>query len=281
MRSDVWPTTECVQRLDRSRATVAPPARRRRRLVIQFTIGISLSVLAVALWVPRASPPASSIDVGSIPNAPATAATTTVPGSTTIGPAGAYGIFKLDSGIEKPKVLHRVRPNYTARRARSGRIYGPCASRRSSSPGGTVGEVRVIPSLDRKGRPRRRSGEGRKTVRGSSPGEGTEGPWLVPGDARVDVHAERVKRSRLRSGTCRLGLKPSAAECPPHGRARHSPSLSSGARDIIGPLQTGLTRLYRSGASSSIARRPTVAFAGPIASATACNLEVSLALRGE
>jgi len=154
----------------------APQARRRRRLVIQFTIGISLSVLAVALWVPRGSSPSSVADssvadgyaVQQTPARPAekvVPATTTVPATAPIPnsprrygkhkvpaitvPAAAGSIYMLDSGIEKPKIVHQVRPNYTAE-ALEQRIHGSVILAAVVLPDGSVGDVHVIRSLDKK-----------------------------------------------------------------------------------------------------------------------------------
>ena len=112
--------------------TVAPPARRRRRLVIQFTIGISLSVLAVALWVPRASPPVSRIDVESIPNSPTTPATPTVAAKHDDRQRARTESSRSIAGSRSRKcciVSARITPLARS----SGGFTGPCSSRQSSS----------------------------------------------------------------------------------------------------------------------------------------------------
>ena len=111
----------------------APQARRRRRLVIQFTIGISLSVLAVALWVPRGSSPSSVADSSvadgyAVQQTPARPAEKVVPATTTV-PATAP-IPNSPRRYGKHKVPAITVP------AAAGSIYMPpcCASSESVMP---------------------------------------------------------------------------------------------------------------------------------------------------
>ena len=65
-----------------------------------------------------------------------------------VGGGSGGGVFRLGNGVETPRPVRQVRPNYTAEAMRA-KIVGDVVVEAVVLPGGSVGDVTVIQSLDR------------------------------------------------------------------------------------------------------------------------------------
>lgn len=103
-------------------------------MIVSVLLSVLLANSAIAPVAERQSTPP-----------PAAASTTQDPAEKPWSPAG---VFRMDQGVTAPEVIQEVKPLYTAAAMRA-RIQGLVEVAAVIESDGTIGEVRVVRSLDK------------------------------------------------------------------------------------------------------------------------------------